>query len=103
VAQNFHQALRTSLYSLKGRRIVSFMSSHFSYPRIPRIVPMGHCHTCGKDLEVIVDPIEFIDINGNDLDSIKISAHCGKGGHNMYSRYIDREEFLTFPEAQIYT
>ena len=58
------------------------------------IVKIGRCHTCGNEVVMEIDEEAFITFpDGNDVDQICVSGHCGVPGHNMYSRYVSRDEF----------
>jgi len=56
-------------------------------------IDFGHCSTCGEPLYAVVDEVEFIGPEGQDLDSVRVEAHCGVGGHNLVAGRVTREEF----------
>lgn len=64
-----------------------------------KIVEMGRCATCGQDLHGCVDWMDFIEFpTGRDLSQVLVEAHCGIGGHNMYSRWVGRDEYAELPD-----
>lgn len=65
---------------------------------MPKVVDLGRCNTCGRRVDAVVDWTNFIDIDGSDLEVVRVEGHCGTPGHNVYVAYVSRDEYRELPD-----
>lgn len=62
-----------------------------------KVVELGHCNTCGREVKAVIDWENFISPAGEDLATIQVEGHCGVPGHAMRVRTVSRDELAELP------
>lgn len=62
-----------------------------------KVVDLGKCGTCGREVETVIDWESFITLAGGVLSVLQVEGHCGVPGHATKVRAVPYDELDELP------
>ena len=63
-----------------------------------KVVDLGKCHTCGRQVEAVVDWENFVTPAGSVSSVIAVEGHCGISGHASKITELHIDDLDELPE-----
>ena len=85
------------------KKALEVLSEQVKEPAREKVVKvkLRSCITCGAELIEEVRKIDFLGVDGEWYDAIRIESHCGVAGHNVNACTLTRDAFDEAEHNQI--